>query len=125
MEILQRLFKGLQPVIPLGAAILGVVVVLLAVRYIFEKRYGGRPGYRLRREVITMVLSFIGLLVVIMTLPVSDTTVGQLLSLIGILLSATIALSAPNLCWKYNGRHDAASRTQLSSGRFHPSWRLF
>jgi len=95
MEILQKLFESLQPVLPLGAAILGVVVVLFAVRYILEKRYAERPGYGLRRQVITLSLSFVGLLVIVMTLPVSDTAVGQLLSLIGILLSATIALSAP------------------------------
>ena len=95
MEILQGLFKGLQQVLPLGAAILGVVLVLFISRYILEKLYAERPGYSLRRQVITLLLSFIGLLVVVMTLPVGDTTIGQLLSLIGILLSATIVLSAP------------------------------
>jgi small-conductance mechanosensitive channel len=95
MEILQMLFEGLQPVLPLGAAIIGVVLVLFGVRYILEKRQAGRPGYNLRRQMITLSLSFIGLLIIIMTLPVSDTTIGQLLSLIGILLSAAIALSAP------------------------------
>jgi small-conductance mechanosensitive channel len=95
MEILRKLFEILQPIVPLGAAILGVVVILFAARYLLEKRYAERPGYGLRRQVITLSLSFIGLLVVIMTLPISDTSIGQLLSLIGILLSATIALSAP------------------------------
>ncbi len=49
------------------------------------------------RQVVTMLLSFIGLLIVLMFIPeryLSKTSRGQILSLIGILLSASIALSS-------------------------------
>jgi small-conductance mechanosensitive channel len=95
MEVLYKLFEGLRPILPMSAAIIGVVIVLLAVRFFLDKLYTGLPGRRLRRQMIILLLSIAGLLIVIMTLPVSDSTIGQLLSLIGILMSAAIALSAP------------------------------
>ena len=77
--------------------VIAVTVVLFAiwfVQYYLNKRYAGIIGNKFRIQIVLLVLSFIGLLVVILTLPVSETTIGQLLSLLGILLSAAIALSA-------------------------------
>jgi small-conductance mechanosensitive channel len=94
MEILQSFFDGLKSILPAGIALVVSVIVVYAIRLFMEKRYQNAPGHPFRRQVITIFLSFAALLVIILALPISDNTRGQLLSLIGILLSAAIALSA-------------------------------
>lgn len=94
MEILNTILENLTNIVPTAATVVVTVIVLLAIRQVLNRRYAGTPGHQFRVQMITMVLSFIGLLIVILTLPVSETTIGQLLSLLGILLSAAIALSA-------------------------------
>ncbi|MDH4156553.1 MAG: mechanosensitive ion channel family protein [candidate division Zixibacteria bacterium] len=94
MEIFQTLFKGLTDMVPTGITLVGFMVVLLAVRYLLRRRYESSLGYRFKLQMTTLVLSFVGLLAVIIALPISETTTGQLLSLLGLLLSAAIALSA-------------------------------
>jgi len=94
MDLLNTVLDKLTGLIPTGAAIIIVVLLLLAVRYVLNKRYARTPGHQFRRQLTVLVLSFIGLIVVILTLPVSESTIGQLLGLLGILLSAAIAFSA-------------------------------
>lgn len=94
MVMLNSLLEKIINLVPTGAAIAIVVLALVAVRYVLNKRYSGAPGHQFRLQLIILVLSLIGLLIVILTLPVSESTIGQLLSLLGILLSAVIALSA-------------------------------
>jgi hypothetical protein len=94
MEILEQLYQGLQSLLPTAAVIVIVVVVIYAVRAFYTRRYHEIPGQRFRSQMVIMILSFAGLLAIIMTLPIGDTRQGQLLSLIGILLSAAIALSS-------------------------------
>jgi len=94
MEILQKSFEYLQSFFPSGIAAIVVIIVLLLIHYILNKRYTYSSGRRFRLQIIMTALSFGGLLMIIMILPISDTTRGQILSLIGILLSAAIALSS-------------------------------
>lgn len=94
MEIVRELYEGARSFLPAGVALVCIVVVIVAARYILGKRYAGLPGHRFRSQVITLVLAFAGLIIIILTLPIGDTRQGQLLSLIGILLSAAIALSS-------------------------------
>jgi small-conductance mechanosensitive channel len=94
MEILEQLYQGLQSLLPTAAVIVIVVVVIYAVRAFYTRRYHEIPGQRFRSQMVIMILSFAGLLAIIMTLPIGDTRQGQLLSLIAILLSVAIALSS-------------------------------
>ncbi len=95
MDVLKNLFDTLRPILPFGATLIIVIVMILAIRFLLDRHYRGRPGRQLYRQSIILLLSFAGLIIVIMALPVGDSTIGQLLSLIGILMSAAIALSAP------------------------------
>ncbi len=95
MDVLINMFEALRPILPFGATLIVVIVLILAIRFVLERHYRGLPGRHLRRQMIILLLSFAGLIIVIMALPVGDSTIGQLLSLIGILMSAAIALSAP------------------------------
>jgi small-conductance mechanosensitive channel len=94
MEILNQFLDQLTGLIPTGAAVIVTVIVLMAVRFFMNKKYAGVSGSKFRYQMVMLLLSFVALLVVILTLPVSESNVGQLLSLLGLLLSAAIALSA-------------------------------
>jgi small conductance mechanosensitive channel len=99
MSLIKDFVKALEPFVPTGITLCVVVLVVIAVRYVIDKRSLG-AGQNLRRQVMTILLSFIGLLILIMIIPdqyLSETATGQLLSLIGILLSAAIALSSTTL----------------------------
>lgn len=73
---------------------MGVVLVLLVVRRILEAREQRISGQRYRDQFIMLLLTFAGVLVIVVVLPLGDTLRGQLLSLGGILLSAALALSS-------------------------------
>ena len=79
-------------------SILEVALVIAAIYYTNKRtheRYAERPGMEFRRQMIMMGVSLFGLVLVLVSLPVIDNDLrGQLLGLVGILLSAAIALSA-------------------------------
>lgn len=90
LELVKNLF--------LSALVLAVVggCVYLAHRRLTDI-YADRHHQQFRRQLITVGVVLFGLLIAILLLPISDTMRGQLLSLVGILLSATIALSSTTL----------------------------
>jgi small conductance mechanosensitive channel len=94
MEILRNFYEFIGPILPGAVVLVGTIFILLAIRYLLERRLSVAAGRQFKRQIITMLISFAGLLAVILLLPVSENTRGQFLSLIGILLSAAIALSA-------------------------------
>ncbi|MCK5126636.1 MAG: mechanosensitive ion channel family protein [candidate division Zixibacteria bacterium] len=97
MEILNSIFEYLKEYIPSAIGIVIVIVVLSVTRLILDKRFADKPGYRFRRQVITICILFIGLIIIILIAPFSDSQRGQLFSLIGILITAVIALSSATL----------------------------
>ncbi|MFH1894131.1 MAG: mechanosensitive ion channel domain-containing protein [Candidatus Zixiibacteriota bacterium] len=97
MEILDSVYTRLAPGLPTGIALIATILILIAVRYILNKSYAGALELRFRRQIVTMILSFIGVLAIIIVLPINDTLRGQLLTLFGILISAAIALSSTTL----------------------------
>ena len=94
MEILRNLLAHTEEFIPVVIAVVGVVLVIAVARLVLHRRYGSVAGDQLKIQLTIMVLSFFGLVVIILALPISETKTGQILSLLGILLSAAIALSA-------------------------------
>jgi small conductance mechanosensitive channel len=94
MELLKSFWRELGSLWPTAVAILGVMLAIFVGRFIADRRYKGGSRRPVARQVVTLLLSLIGLLVVVLALPVSETVQGQLLGLIGILLSAAIALSS-------------------------------
>ncbi len=97
MEILNSILNGLKLALPSAVAMAIILIVLFVTRTFIDKKYAKIADQQFRRQAITLAISFIGLLAIIMVLPISDGTRGQLLSLIGILLSAAIALSSATL----------------------------
>jgi small conductance mechanosensitive channel len=79
---------------PLLGTIAAVAVVLTLVNWFLQRRWRDKPDTQFRFQLIMLALSFAGLLAIVVALPVNDALRGQLLSLIGILLTAAIALSS-------------------------------
>jgi small conductance mechanosensitive channel len=94
MDILQKLFAGIKPIWPMAAVILIILVLIYLTRFLLVKRQTGRPGHPFRHQLITLILSLAGLVCVVLVSPIHDSSKGQLLSLIGILMTAAIALSS-------------------------------
>jgi len=88
--VLERIL-GFAPAL---GALIGFLFLILVVRFIMERRYATAADSRFRLQLTLILLSFIGLLVVIVSLPMSEGRITGLLTLIGILLSAAIALSS-------------------------------
>ena len=90
-EYLQELTQGASE----WAVIVGLVVVLLAVRAILASRYGDTPGKRARNQAVLIALSLIAVVVIILVVPgPTENTRGNLLGLFGIIASGAIALSS-------------------------------
>lgn len=80
--------------LPLIVTLAFVSIVLTIANHLLQRRWRNNPNAQFHFQLIMLVLTFAGMLTVIAALPINDTQRGQLLSLIGILLSAAIALSS-------------------------------
>ncbi|MEO0574285.1 MAG: mechanosensitive ion channel family protein [Pseudomonadota bacterium] len=81
-------------------AIVEIIAVSGAVWFIsrrLQQLYNDRPDQQFRRQMIMVATVLFAVLVIVLILPVSSSTRGSLMSLFGIVLSATIALSSTNL----------------------------
>lgn len=80
--------------LPLLTTIALVVVFLAFANWFLRRRWKDDPNAQFRFQLIMLALTFAGLLAIVVALPIENALRGQLLSLIGILLSAAIALSS-------------------------------
>jgi small-conductance mechanosensitive channel len=80
--------------LPLLATLALVTVVLALANGYFRRRWKDHPDLQFRFQLIMLALTLAGGVSVIIALPINEVLRGQLLSLIGILLSAAIALSS-------------------------------
>ena len=94
MELINNIIARAELFVPVLGTIALVAAVLFFVDRILKRRWQDNPDAQFRFQLIMLALTFAGLLSIILALPVSVETRGQLLSLIGILLSAAIALSS-------------------------------
>lgn len=77
-----------------------VAGVGFALKFLNERLvayYDDKPHLAFRRQLIQVGAVMLALLLILLFVPISDTTRGQLLSLYGIIVSATIALSSTTL----------------------------
>lgn len=71
-----------------------VIIVLVITHRALNRQAQRTSGKRFRNQLIMAGVSFIGVLVVIVVLPVDAGVRGQLLTLVGIIISVTISLSS-------------------------------
>jgi len=80
--------------LPSGSVIAAVVLTLMIMRRLLDRSEAKLRGHQFRNQMIMILLSATGLLTVILIIPMGHIMRGQVLSLLGILLSAAIALSS-------------------------------
>ena len=85
--------------VPLAAVLLISLAAWLAARAIVRRNARRNPAVNLevRFQVITIAVVFAGLVAAIVAMPISEARSGQILALLGIVLSAAIALSATTI----------------------------
>jgi small-conductance mechanosensitive channel len=89
--------ESLIDLLPAAAVVLIAGLALALVHRLLERGAGASSGDRFRNQLLMLVLTLAGVLLVILVLPMSDTLRGQILSLLGIVISAAIALSSTTL----------------------------
>ncbi len=94
MGLIELTLDAALQFIPTLTALALSIAGLAALNWVLRRRWKDDPDAQFRFQLIMLALTLAGVLAVVMTLPVTDTLRGQLLSLIGILLSAAIALSS-------------------------------
>jgi small-conductance mechanosensitive channel len=87
-------YLDLPRLIPSAIGLVVVIVVLFAVRRILDKRLSRVSEGRFRLQLTMLGFSLAAAIAIIMVLPISDNSRAQLLGLVGVLLSAAIALSS-------------------------------
>ena len=91
MEILILVIERL---VPLAITVVVSVLVLWFLNKTRCKHWSGNPDAQFRFQLIMLALTLAAIVAVVLALPIDETLRGQLLSLLGIILSAAIALSS-------------------------------
>jgi small conductance mechanosensitive channel len=79
--------------LPPGLGVIGIVVALLVAHW-FLNRHPDAVSYRFRNQMLMIGFTAVAALAILLILPFSSDTRGQLLSFFGILITASIALSS-------------------------------
>ncbi len=85
---------GYHPYLPSLITITVITVFLIVINRITLKRLSKNQGRLLRQQLFMIIVTFIGVVAILVSLPVSDAIKGQIFSLLGIVVSAAIALSS-------------------------------
>lgn len=94
MGTLEELFGSLLSHVPALVAMVLVAIILWGADWWLLRRRELGAERRLPRELAMLLMTIAGVLVVILLIPMSDNTRGQVLSLLGIVLTGVIALSS-------------------------------
>lgn len=97
MDHLLSLFGDLGSVIKGTVLVVAVILGLTVLSRILQRNSAAVTGRRFRNQLIMSGAVFLGLLIIILALPIDPTMRGQLLSLVGIIISAGIALSSSTI----------------------------
>lgn len=96
-ETLGDIWTALSPWMGSTAVAIVTVLVVLATRAILSRAANDRRGVPYKRQIATSLIVLAGLFAFIVLLPLDPDVRGQILSVLGVLLSAVIALSSTSL----------------------------
>lgn len=91
--ILDDLFVLLQSTVVIAV----IVIALFVVHKRLLNLYENMPSKQFRRQLIMLGFTLLGILLIVTIIPVNESLKGQLVGLLGLLLSAAIALSSTTL----------------------------
>ena len=95
MSFLRSLVGKLPELLPFLVTLAIVIFALWVVDFVIRRRSEVRPGeWQFGRQITMLILTVIALVIVVLALPVRDETHGELLGLVGVAITAVIALSS-------------------------------
>lgn len=118
MLIVQKAWELISPLLP----VLAVIIVFVGAGRLAYRISGAKPGAkgssRVRLQGTLLVLTLAGLLALVLVLPVDTELRGQLLSLLGIVLTAVIALASTTFVGNVMAGMMIGTVRNFSSGDF-------
>ena len=94
---MEKILNGLLTWVDTGIAIVVVIAMYSATKWLFNKQPKLKKSGTTVRQVVLYVLGFIGFIIILTSLPIKESVRGQLLNLIGIIISAAFVLSSTTL----------------------------
>ncbi|MBI9053275.1 MAG: mechanosensitive ion channel [Bacteroidales bacterium] len=91
---MEKVFEILASLMGSGVVILILILVLLIHRWIFNQFKSDKESHQITRQTISILISLVGILTFILSLPIDKGLKGQVLSFLAIVISAAIALSS-------------------------------
>lgn len=90
----------IQQILSFGNSIAAIIIIILAYfinKWIFNKVKQDKEKGTITRQIITVLIFLIGALIFTISLPIEQSLKGQIISLIGIVISAALALSSTTI----------------------------
>lgn len=87
-------FEILSDLVGSGVVLVLLILVLFINRWIFKRIQSSKESHSFARQTISIFISLTGVLIFILSLPIEKSLKGQILSFLGIMISAVIALSS-------------------------------
>lgn len=95
---MESMLHNITPFLPLMATLMLVIVILGGLHFVLiAKPVHLTQQQKLPRQISMLVLTLVGLVVIAMSLPVSESTRNQVIALIGVLASGVIAFSSTTM----------------------------
>lgn len=94
MSPITELIDSVRPFLPALIIAMAAVALTLVVHQVLKRLRGQRAESQYSRQLLTIGIALVAIFALILALPLGDTVRGQLLGLVGILLSAALALSS-------------------------------
>lgn len=94
---MEKILNGLLSWVNTGIAVVVVIAFYTAVKWLFTRQPKLKKTGTTVRQVVLYTFGFIGFIIVLTSLPIKESVRGQLIGLIGIVISAAFALSSTTL----------------------------
>jgi small conductance mechanosensitive channel len=89
--------KILETMLEVGIVIVLFVLVFMGITWIFKRFKSGKESINIIRNSILSLVVLVGTIVFVLSLPIDKNLKGQIISFLGIIISAAIALSSTTL----------------------------
>lgn len=96
MDLFLKIIEKIVDFFPSIITVAAVAGLIILTRWVIGRVYAGKEGLTYKRQIATLVILFIGLIVLLIVLPINPTLRGQLFTLLGIIITALVALSSSN-----------------------------
>ena len=94
---IERAWSVFSPWLGSTITVVATAVIVLVTRFVLERAGADRRGVPYQRQIAATVIVIVGVFVTVVFMPIEPDVRGQILSLLGVLLSAVVAFSSTSL----------------------------